>query len=279
MQTQQAAHTCKNCGNIFTGTYCNQCGEKHYTDHDKSIKHILEEAVHFLTHFEGKLFTSLKTIVTMPGKISLDYCHGIRKKYFPPTSLYLIFIVILLAFPTGKGLDHYPNAQDKSTITPYANKVMQAKMEQTGQTREHLGETYYHKAGKLSKILLLLLLPVNALVLLILYKDVKRPFFDHFIIATEIATVILVVFYYITPLLQILAMAIGTKKDSVMGVIIGSLLYHVPIFTFNYLAFRRFYKVSATQNAARTVFYYLTSTIIMLFLYQFLLITIVMWLL
>ena len=75
---------CKNCGNRFTGKYCNVCGEKVYTEKDKSIKYIIEEGFHFLTHFEGTFLKSLKAIITRPGTLSLDYCNGIRKKYFKP---------------------------------------------------------------------------------------------------------------------------------------------------------------------------------------------------
>jgi hypothetical protein len=40
-------HACKNCGHAFEGKFCNACGEKFYTDKDKSVKHLLEEAFHF----------------------------------------------------------------------------------------------------------------------------------------------------------------------------------------------------------------------------------------
>src|SRR5690348_17578368 len=32
MQKEMTDHTCKNCGNRFSGKFCNQCGEKVYTD-------------------------------------------------------------------------------------------------------------------------------------------------------------------------------------------------------------------------------------------------------
>ena len=73
---------CKNCQHEFTGKFCNQCGEKVYSEHDKSLKHVFEEGFHFLTHFEGTFFNTLRTIVLRPGKLSLDFCYGIRKRYF-----------------------------------------------------------------------------------------------------------------------------------------------------------------------------------------------------
>src|SRR5918993_3822483 len=97
--------SCKHCGNYFNGKYCNKCGEKVYTDHDKSIPHFFEEAFHFLTHFEGTFFTTIKTIFSRPGKLSSDYCNGIRKKYFKPLPLFMLLVVLYLVFPIFSGLN------------------------------------------------------------------------------------------------------------------------------------------------------------------------------
>src|SRR5687767_10494276 len=96
---------CKNCGTSFTGKYCNECGEKRYTEHDRTVTHFVEEGVHFLTHFEGTFFTTLRYIFTRPGKLSADYCFGIRKSLFKPLSLFLLLCIIYLLFPVFEGLN------------------------------------------------------------------------------------------------------------------------------------------------------------------------------
>src|SRR5688500_3391743 len=107
MSSKDLSHVnnCKNCNHSFTGKYCNVCGEKVYSGHDKEIKHVFEEAFHFLTHFEGKFLTTIKTIFTNPGMLSLDYCNGIRKKYFKPISLFLMIVILYLLFPLFEGLN------------------------------------------------------------------------------------------------------------------------------------------------------------------------------
>ena len=102
---EPAEKICKNCGNIITGKYCSNCGEKIYTDKDKRVSHLFEEAFHFITHFDGTFFNTIKAIVTKPGKLSLDYCDGIRKKYFKPMSFFLLLVVIYLLFPVFEGLN------------------------------------------------------------------------------------------------------------------------------------------------------------------------------
>mgnify|MGYP003546581747 FL=1 len=101
----QENSVCKNCGNHFTGKFCNQCGEKIYNEKDKLIKHLFNDAIHFTSHFDGTFLTSLKTAITKPGKISLDYCSGIRKKYFKPVPFFLLLVVFYLLFPRFQGLN------------------------------------------------------------------------------------------------------------------------------------------------------------------------------
>src|SRR6476620_2272424 len=91
--------TCPSCGNNFTGNYCNHCGEKLITEHDKKLSHVFEEALHFITHFDSKFLTTVKLVLTRTGFVSKEYCAGRRKKYFKPISLFLISVVVYLLVP------------------------------------------------------------------------------------------------------------------------------------------------------------------------------------
>ena len=102
---QPVDHICKNCNHSFSGKYCNQCGEKVYHEKDKSVLHLFEEGLHFITHFEGTFFNTLKKIFAKPGQLSVDYCKGKRKTYFKPLSLFLLLVVVYLLFPVFEGLN------------------------------------------------------------------------------------------------------------------------------------------------------------------------------
>src|SRR6476659_6931993 len=97
--------TCKNCGNLFQGSYCNLCGEKVYHEHDKSFSHFIEEAFHFVTHFDSKIFRSCWLIFSNPGFLAREYSEGRRKNYFSPISLFMIGVVIYLLFPLLQGMN------------------------------------------------------------------------------------------------------------------------------------------------------------------------------
>jgi hypothetical protein len=194
--------TCKNCGNNFTGRFCNFCGEKVYQETDRSFAHLLHEAFHFLTHFEGTFLRSLRTMFRQPGRISLDFCTGIRKKYFKPLSFFLMMVILYLLFPMFEGLNmklkfHKTHRAYREYATQKVADV-QLKREYTDVQME---EVFHRKSEKLSKFLLFIVIPFAALVSYVLGFKKRRYFYDHFIFSTEMVSFLILYGFLIFPLL------------------------------------------------------------------------------
>ena len=201
---------CKNCGQPLTGKFCSNCGEKVYTEHDKNIGHFFEEGVHFITHFDGKFFTTLKTIITKPGKLSLDYCNGIRKKYFKPLSFFLVIVVLYLLFPKFQGLNMpfatYVNKDYK--YAGYAVPVAKAKIAKLKISGNELADHYNAKSEKFAKPFLILLIPLSALALWAFFFTKRKLFFDHFVLGVELNALLIGLQFLIVPLLDTIVTAI-----------------------------------------------------------------------
>lgn len=272
--TTTALTTCKACGNTFTGKYCNQCGEKVYTDHDKSILHFFEEGFHFITHFEGTLFTTLGYIFTSPGKLSEQYCAGIRKSLFKPVSLFFLLMVIYLLFPVFEGLNQRLYYHTHNIL--YGNWALEkARLiaQQHNWTDLQLSETFHKKSAKVSKLLILVLLPLTALFFwLFTYK--RRPyFFDQMVFATEINSVYIIWNYMIMPLIATVIILI-VRAITGHGLSIGDeylrpagtvLLLYVVI------AAKRFYSLNWAQSIGLALLFYIAHIIIVQLIYKFLL--------
>jgi hypothetical protein len=273
-------HTCKNCGNQFTGKYCNVCGEKVYTDHDKSIAHFLEDALHFITHFEGTLITTLKAIFTNPGQLSYDYCHGLRKKYFKPLSFFMLLVILYLLFPMFTGLNmplrFYLNPGAKATrlvshrtgididsVHKVADTIaagkkfattlearrfskMYADSVMSSTTAFKKLETSFHKTSeKTSKILLLILIPLLAVPLWAMAYRKRKHLYDHLVLATEVNSFYLLFVFLIMPLVTMALYRIAPDFTAtwVTDMNLGMFCYLVIAF-YCTLAFHRFYKDS-----------------------------------
>lgn len=270
---------CKNCGNHFKGRYCNLCGEKVYTEHDKKITHFFEEIFHYISHVEGTLFTTIKTIVKKPGLLSADYCNGIRKKYFKPLSFFLLLVFIYLIFPVFEGLNmrlqYYPN---QPYYGSYAAQKITAVIEHTGLTKEKVAEKFHAKGEKTSKFLLLSLIPFTALVFYALAFFKRKHLFDHIVFAAEINAVYLFWGFLLLPLLLavfnwVYKLFAGTYLnigDAALGIIIytGMCIYTLR-------ASRRFYGYKWWQSILFTFIFYFAHVFIVYTLYKFLLFIIV----
>lgn len=197
---------CKSCGNHFTGKYCNQCGEKNYREQDRKISHLLEDSFHFITHFEGTFFTTIKTIFSKPGQLSTDYCNGIRKKYFKPLSLFLLLVVIYLLFPLASGLNMpLKNHLDQNMYGEFATKKVETYLQAHPQiTYTMLEEKFAAKSEKLSKLLLLMIVPCSGLILWALTFFKRKYFFDQMVLSAEINSFFLIANFFLLPLLIIL---------------------------------------------------------------------------
>lgn len=262
---------CKNCGAAFSGHYCNQCGEKLYTEKDKAASHIFEEVVHFLTHFDSKFFKTLFLFFRRPGFVSKDYCAGKRKKYFKPVSLFLVGVVIYLFFPLLEGLnisfENHINNNNTFGIR-YTQNWADAKMHKQQISKKALAEKFNHTSPKVAKLFLFVLLPLSALWLNLIFKKKRRYFFDHFILSTEINTALLFLLFTILPLLFIaLAKAFhfhGDYGDQSIAYDIAEALLILVLLS---AAFRRFYEVSLVRAVLQSVVF-LLGFLLALFIYR-----------
>ena len=103
---------CLNCQAEVPSTYCPECGQKNSDPH-LSIKDILHDFLHDLTHFDGKFFLTAKLLITRPGFLSTEFIKGKRATYLHPVRMYVftsaVFFYFLYSF-----LVHVPkNAKEE----------------------------------------------------------------------------------------------------------------------------------------------------------------------
>ena len=193
---------CANCNFEAEGRYCPQCGQKRFSEKDKSVATLFEEAFHFITHFEGKFFTTLKTIFIQPGRMSIDFSSGIRARYYKPVSFYLLVVILYLLFPLFEGLNmEMKYYKSNELYGSFVSRQIEQKKEAKIWSDEEITAAFTHQSQTTSKVLLFLLIPFSALILHILYYRKRRWMYDNFILSTEINIFYLLAFYLVFPLL------------------------------------------------------------------------------
>jgi uncharacterized membrane protein YidH (DUF202 family) len=277
---------CKNCKRRFKGRYCPQCGEKVYTSHDKSFAHLLEEYFHFISHFEGKFLTTIKTMFQRPGQLSKDYCVGIRKKYYPPLSLFLLLVILYLLFPMFKGLNMVlEEHMGQRLYGEFATEQIEALKMNKGWTQE-ITQEHFHKASeRTSKFLLFLVIPFFASMTTLFFRKRKKVLYDHVIFSTEANSFFLLWGFIVLPVfflfLYVILRFFGYGQIVNNEIIMG-LLIIIPFILFLQKAICRFYfNMSAHENEEVrptkvkswliAIFFALTLLVFLLTVYKFLL--------
>ncbi|WP_431211247.1 DUF3667 domain-containing protein [Puia sp. P3] len=80
--------------------YCSHCGQEN-TEPKESIGHLIGHFIEDVTHFDSKLFTTLKDLVLRPGFLTREYVAGRRVQYLNPIRMYIfisaVFFLVLFA--------------------------------------------------------------------------------------------------------------------------------------------------------------------------------------
>jgi Protein of unknown function (DUF3667) len=275
--------SCKNCGNSFAGKFCNNCGEKVYTDHDKSFAHIFEEIFHFITHFDNKFFRTLKLFFTRPGFVSTQFCNGVRNKYFRPFSVFMIGVILYLFFPILQGLNmsfgsHLVN--NRAFHIGFVEKWAVKKAHNQGISLEELAVKFNKKSPGVSKLLLILIIPLTALALSAVFYKSHKYYFDHFILAAEINSFYLFFVFLIVPIFFRLVDRVGNLIhpgfDFELADPISLSLHFIALPIFCFVAFKRFYQSKTFAAIGKTLLFLLLHSFIVMILYRLILYSVVM---
>jgi Protein of unknown function (DUF3667) len=109
---------CDNCGTERTDAFCGHCGQKarprNPTSHD-----ILHELTNEMLHVDGRIFRSVRQLLTGPGLLTLEYFEGRRVRWVSPIRLYLIFSVayFVLASAAATRVVHVVGSVDTDSET------------------------------------------------------------------------------------------------------------------------------------------------------------------
>lgn len=114
---------CPNCTAPRAGLYCSACGQK-AAPLNPSLRFFLHELAHELLDIDGKIFRSVRLLVTRPGFLTREIFAGRRASYVSPVRLYLIFSIF--AFAVGAAVPTQFNAS--FTASP-GETLTQAQLE------------------------------------------------------------------------------------------------------------------------------------------------------
>ncbi len=180
-------HTCKSCGNQFTGLYCNRCGEKIIQPQDRSLRSFLNSIFVALTFADSKFFRSIALVVGKPGFLSREFAYGRRVNYLRPMSLFFLLNLVYFLFPIIQLFSATLRTQLNSFHGAYAVPSIVAKMTELGvRDIASFALLYDQHTGALAKMLVIVFAILVSLPLNLIYRTRNRYFTDHVGLAVEL---------------------------------------------------------------------------------------------
>jgi hypothetical protein len=95
-EVETAPEACPNCGSRSVGRYCSSCGQK-ADPVAPTLGYFMREIVGELLNVDGKIFRSLRLLLTRPGFLTRELFAGRRASYVSPIRLYLTASIIMFA--------------------------------------------------------------------------------------------------------------------------------------------------------------------------------------
>tara|TARA_Y100000748_G_scaffold253554_1_gene219242 strand:+ start:19 stop:798 length:780 start_codon:yes stop_codon:yes gene_type:complete len=241
---------CKNCGNPLIGEYCAGCGQK---DVDLlEFKKLIKDFFDHHLDLDSRLFRTIKYLITSPGFLTTEYWNGKRAIYVPPFKLYLItsllyfFIYSLLPTPTLS-----ENGPDfiKDNI----------ENEEKGFSVKKIGEIIDTNMEKYEKeIELFFFLPLTAIALMVLNKNITHLHLSHhFIASLHLSSAFFIIFMVVESLTAYFPNY-------------SSLINYLYIFQFLYttISFKHIYNGSFLISSIKTlILFFLTIAMVMILVF------------
>jgi len=117
--------SCLNCNAVIHGRFCHICGQENVEPREK-FRHMLAHFIFDLFHFDGKFFSTMKSLLLKPGLLSQEHLRGRRADYLHPIRLYIFtsafFFLFFFAVKTEKVEDKKPvNSADSISNNDVVN--------------------------------------------------------------------------------------------------------------------------------------------------------------
>lgn len=181
-------HTCKNCGHVFTGLYCNLCGEKVIEAKDRSFKNFLGNILTAITLADNRFLKTLWLTIKNPGFLSKEYANGRRVKYVRPLQMFFVLNLVYFLFPVLQLFNSTLRTQMYFLFhSPMVRSMVNQRIQDESLSLTGFMMIYNQKTTILAKLLIVVFVWLASLPLSLIFRKKNRYFTDHVALAVELA--------------------------------------------------------------------------------------------
>lgn len=185
---QYSEHTCKTCGNVFTGIYCNLCGEKVIEPKDRSFRNFVANSLTALTLADNRFLKTLWLTIKNPGFLSIEYANGRRVNYLRPLQVFFVLNLVYFLFPVLQLFNSTLRTQMYYLFhSPMVRGMVNQRMLDEGISLTGFTMIYNEKTTVLAKLLVVVFVWIASVPLSLIFRKKNRYFTDHVALSIELA--------------------------------------------------------------------------------------------
>ena len=260
---------CLNCSADLTGKYCAACGEKRLSKRDYAIGHFVAHAMHDLTHFDAKIFSSLIPLIFRPGLLTAEFLAGKRTRYIKPTTLFVL-LNLFFFFARG-GLLGWNAATYIHSAGAVARQMTDRLTEERGQSRAQYEEHFTEVAREHQRTIFFYAIPALGIALLALFW--KRYYVEHLIYSIHFHAWLMV---FMTVGIRAVILLLLQLRWIGLPLVAGY-VQHEPglnylvasgIFIYHFVALPRVYRIGKWRATAAGIALIAAEVLLVVYLYQ-----------
>ncbi len=229
-------------------------------------------------HADGKVFRSLKLLLSSPGLLTAEYMRGRRKPYLAPLSLFLIVnLVFFVVYPYFNLDSLTTRLENHMTIQPYAPLIrgfVTRQLARSHQTPEQFAQRFDEVASVEAKSLVIVMVPLFALLTALLQAGRGQHLVRHLTFATHFVAAWLIMTGLSLGTVDVFVMVFGRQHRWYVG---GQLEFAVVVglvslqAIYLWFAFRAAYAEGRASAAWKAIAASVANIVVVLTAYRFIL--------
>ncbi|MEM6644511.1 MAG: DUF3667 domain-containing protein [Bacteroidota bacterium] len=268
---------CLNCGSAVENSFCQKCGQRVRDNTDRSLGRLLGEFLGNIFFLDNRFFISLWYLIRFPGRMTVEFLQGKRKKFISPVTLFLFFNLIY--FFLSPLSDYSLSFYDQMYYQPYSawfQETVRTKLDVLGLTEQQYDPIYQRMSDSVSKSIMIINIPMIAGFVFLMSFKRREFYFDSLIYSFHFFTLFMLSWISLDCVGKLLTL-LSTEEDSILATItfnfftfIGPAIYGM-ISMHKFLGIRWYWFIPAGLGT-------LAGVLLSNFIYRFVIFLLTIWL-
>ncbi|MFK8057995.1 MAG: DUF3667 domain-containing protein [Saprospiraceae bacterium] len=210
---------CLNCSAAVADVFCQSCGQRVRENSDRSIGQLLGDFLGNLFFIDNRFLLSAWYLFRFPGRMTIEFLEGKRKKFISPVTLFLFanliyFFVDPLSDYSLSLYDQVYGQYYSEWIKPWVRIVMQ----NSGLESAAYNTAYQNTSDNISKVIMILNIPMIALAVYVLALKKRRYYYDSLIYAFHFFSVYITSWILLDGVDRLITFIAGYEESQVANI-------------------------------------------------------------